>query len=76
MYTIYGKSNCGQCDEAKRWANREGIKYEYIDITEDIEKYQWVLDTAKTRTMPIIMVGESFIGSTNEFKTHATIEFF
>ena len=35
MYTIYGKTNCAQCEAAKRFLNVNGISFEYKEFGKD-----------------------------------------
>jgi glutaredoxin-like protein NrdH len=43
MTVVYTKNNCVQCDMTKRYMDKNGIKYDTIDITENPEALEMIL---------------------------------
>jgi glutaredoxin-like protein NrdH len=41
-FTVYSKPACVQCTATERWLKTKGVKYDKIDVTEDVEAYQRV----------------------------------
>ena len=35
MITVYGKNNCTNCDNTKKWLREHCIEFEYVDVTVD-----------------------------------------
>lgn len=53
--TIYGKSNCNQCDMTFRLFDREGVSFTYINIEEDAEAFEFVTKTLGYKQAPAIV---------------------
>ncbi len=43
MTTVYTKPACVQCDMTKRYMDKNGIKYETVDITQNQEALDLIL---------------------------------
>ena len=43
MVTVYSKPACVQCEQTKKLLTKNGIEFETIDITEDIDAYNKVV---------------------------------
>lgn len=69
MITIYGKSNCTYCDQAKALLDSKGIPYNYLMLGADyvVEQVKSIAPTA--RTFPVIVVDGQYIGGFAELRT-------
>lgn len=55
--TVYGKPNCVQCDQTERHLNKLGIEYSKIDITQNLEAYDFARSLDSTyMAAPIVTV--------------------
>lgn len=71
MYTIYSKSACPFCIQAKMLLTRKGIEYKEIDCDEDIEHYRkWIREELGLRTFPVVMKEDSIIGGFTDLQDH------
>jgi len=60
--TMYTFSTCPFCIRAKEMLDRENIKYEEIEISNDREKLDVLEQKTGHSTVPQIFVGDKFIG--------------
>ena len=68
--TIVGRSQppCPQCEMAKNICISQNVDYAYIELTAELlESYQNMYPNLQ-RTLPIIIIGRDYIGSTNDLK--------
>lgn len=66
---IYGKPNCPWCDRAKELAVKEGLSFEYINITAmgiDGQKLSEICGRL-VRTVPQILVDDTYVGGFEDF---------
>jgi glutaredoxin-like protein NrdH len=62
MTTVYVKPSCVQCDMTKRYLDKNGIAYNTVDITQDLEALEMVLGMGFS-SAPVVISGElSFAG--------------
>lgn len=54
MTTVYTKPACVQCDMTKRYMDKNGIKYDTVDITENPEALQMILDLG-FKSAPVVI---------------------
>jgi glutaredoxin-like protein NrdH len=54
MTTVYTKPNCVQCEQTKRYMEKNGIEYNTVDITEDQEAFEMVLGLG-FRSAPVVI---------------------
>lgn len=69
MYTVYSKTNCSFCVQAKRLLSSKGIDYNEVMLTkpEDIEEFK----NKGFRTVPQIFDDDNnLIGTFSELKVH------
>lgn len=57
MITIYSKPSCVQCTATAREMDKKGIKYDYIDITEDTQAFEKVTNMGY-RQAPVVIAGD------------------
>ncbi len=58
--TIYGTSWCPQSGATRRWLDREGVRYRYIDIDDDPAGAKRVLSlTGGNRSVPTIVMPDN-----------------
>lgn len=67
---IYTKDWCGYCNAAKQILDRLGYKYDEIDVTNDLARYQEMRQLSGGRhTVPQIFFDGVSIGGYNELST-------
>ncbi len=64
--TVYTTQGCPYCHRAKNLLQRKGIAFQEVDLTEDAKKRQELQDRYNWMSVPIILIGEKFIGGANE----------
>ena len=71
--TVYGKKECIYCDIAKKTLKNREIQYEYIDISDDVERkalYDKINNTytllKPVNSVPIIFINDKYIGGTED----------
>lgn len=80
MYTVYGKPDCPQCEQAKALLKNRGYEFTYVDIVNDPSKRTVLMVKVENaigrlpRSLPVIFEGEKYIGGLDDIN-HATIPF-
>jgi glutaredoxin 3 len=64
--TVYTTDWCGYCAAAKSLLGRIGLEFTEINLTGDPERKAALKEKYGSRTVPIILVGERFIGGFRE----------
>jgi glutaredoxin-like protein NrdH len=54
--TVYTKYGCPQCDMTKRVLDGEGIEYTAINVQDDEKAMEYVKETLKLSSMPVVVV--------------------
>jgi glutaredoxin-like protein NrdH len=62
MTTVYTKPNCVQCEQTKRYMEKNGIEYDTVDITEDQEAFEMVLGMGFKSAPVVITPTDSWSG--------------
>tara|TARA_B100000941_G_scaffold115237_1_gene80919 strand:+ start:6 stop:257 length:252 start_codon:yes stop_codon:yes gene_type:complete len=62
MITIYGKSDCGWCERAKKLCDDYKLDYEYKNIVNDHYKVELFEKLPGVRTVPQIWMNEKHVG--------------
>lgn len=61
--TIYGRPECGQCEQTKKQLQRKGLSYNDINVDEDAEARKLVEDSAEQlrpcTILPMVVVKDS-----------------
>ena len=52
---IYGTPNCPACREAKRFLDSKEIKYNYLNVGQDISPQEFV-DATGSQSVPVIII--------------------
>lgn len=60
--TLYSKDSCSFCLRAKVLLEQQGVDFEYVDLTGDIEAQRSLAERTGRMTMPQIFVGDELIG--------------
>ena len=61
MLTVYSKPACPFCDKAKHLLETRGVKFEVVDISQDIDAREFLVESG-FRTVPqIFKDGELFV---------------
>jgi glutaredoxin 3 len=69
--TVWSKTPCPNCDQAKALLRQRGIDYEERNITEGTwTKEQLMEAVPNARTVPQIFINEQLIGGLNELRQH------
>ncbi len=70
---IYSKPTCGYCKKAKELLNKNNIKFQEVEITDNNkEKIYKDIDvyTNNYRSVPIIFINDKFIGGYTDLKKY------
>jgi glutaredoxin 3 len=70
--TVWSKSNCPYCDQAKALLTMKGIAFEEKKIGDGYSKEDLIEAVPTARTVPQIFIGEQLIGGFTELKQHLT----
>lgn len=60
--TLYSKDSCSFCIRAKMLLEQNGVDYEYVDLTGDIDGQVDLARRTGRMTMPLVFVGDELIG--------------
>ncbi len=60
--TLYSKDSCSFCLRAKMLLEQNGVEFEYVDMTGDIDAQVELAKRTGRLTMPQIFVGDELIG--------------
>lgn len=63
---IYSTEYCPYCIRAKEFVKNKGYDFEVIDLTNDHEKRSQVSKETGSMTVPMIFIGEEFIGGATD----------
>ena len=63
---VYTTSYCPYCARAKQILSAKGVAFEEIDVTEDDQKRQEAQDRYGWMTVPMVVIGDKFIGGAEE----------
>lgn len=63
---IYSTRNCPFCVAAKALLESLSIKFDEIDLTNDIEKRLEISSKYNWRTVPMIIINDNFVGGFDE----------
>ena len=69
MYTIYGKTGCATCIQAKQLLETKGLEYEYVLLGLNYSLDEFYNVAPKThRTFPMVTKDGKYIGGLVELK--------
>ena len=69
MYTIYGKTGCATCIQAKQLLETKGLEYEYALLGLNYSLDEFYNVAPKThRTFPMVAKDGNYIGGLTELK--------
>ncbi|MBJ7457842.1 MAG: glutaredoxin [Thermoleophilaceae bacterium] len=60
--TLYSKDSCSFCRRAQLLLDQNGVKYEYVDLTGDIDAQVELAKRSGRMTMPQVFIGDELIG--------------
>ena len=63
---IYSTRNCPFCVAAKALLESLSVKFDEIDLTNDIEKRLEISSKYNWRTVPVIIINDNFVGGFDE----------
>ena len=55
--TVYSKPMCVQCDATYRALDKQGLDYEKIDVTQDVEALEFIKGLGYQQA-PVVMAGD------------------
>ena len=64
--TVYTTRYCPHCTRAKKLLERKKISFREIDVTDDAQAREKVEAQTGWMTVPMIFIGEEFIGGADE----------
>ena len=70
MIEVYGKENCPQCDQMKRFLETKGLDYTYYMVGKDLSREE-LLDKCESpvRMVPVVFKeGKHLVGSPDQVK--------
>lgn len=59
---VYSKPRCVQCDATKRALAKQGVSYEEIDMSVDLEALEYVKSLGFAQAPVVVAEGESWAG--------------
>lgn len=62
------KNPCPYCDRAKTLLDNKGIKYDVIDLTDNLDELDKWKEKTGWRTVPIIMINDQLIGGYTDLR--------
>jgi glutaredoxin-like protein NrdH len=62
MVTVYTKPACVQCEQTKKLLDRNGIKYDLVDITKDTAAYDKIVAMGFMAAPVVISGDDSWAG--------------
>ncbi len=60
--TLFSKDSCSFCVRAKMLLEQQGVDFEYVDLTGDVDAQVDLARRTGRMTMPQIFVGDELIG--------------
>lgn len=63
---MYTTAFCMFCFQAKRLLKSKGVSFQEIDVSMDRETRRQVAEETGHRTVPMIFIGDEFIGGSSE----------
>ncbi len=66
--TIYTTHYCPFCNRAKQLLQGKGIAFREVDVTDDDKKRAEIEQKTGWMTVPMVFIGEEFIGGANELE--------
>lgn len=66
MVIVYTTRFCGYCVQAKRLLKKRKIPFEEVSLEGDHDRRMELVKQTGWRTVPMIFVGEEFIGGSDE----------
>ncbi len=70
MYKIFAKPACLFCLKTKNLLDRKGLEYEYVDISQDENAYDFIVNYSGFRTLPQIYCEGDYVGGFEELTKH------
>ena len=71
MFTVTGTGSCPYCTEAVKLLEKMELNYQYVDITNDVEK-RAQLKADGFKTVPVIHLNGALIGGYTELVKYLT----
>lgn len=62
MITVYTKPACVQCDATKRHLTKLGLKFDTVDITEDLGAFEKIINMGFKAAPVVITENDSWAG--------------
>ena len=56
MIRLFVKPYCGWCDQAERWLDERGVKYETVDVIADADAFREMVALSGQSLAPVIDV--------------------
>lgn len=65
---LYKKIPCPYCDRAKSFLDEKGLKYEVVDLTNNIAELEALKTKTGWKTVPMIFINNELIGGYTDLK--------
>lgn len=59
---LYKKNPCPYCDRAINFLNNKGLKFEIVDLTDNLDELDRLKNETGWRTVPMIFINDKLIG--------------
>jgi glutaredoxin-like protein NrdH len=60
--TVYTQPNCSACEQTKRYLDLKNVEYKTIDITQDLEGYEFVVSLGY-KSVPVVSTNDGDVWS-------------
>jgi len=57
MITVYSKPACVQCEQTKKLLTKNGLEFDTVDITEDVDAYNTVVEMG-FMSVPVVITDD------------------
>ena len=76
MITIYKTKSCAYCPMVMKFLDKKGIKYDTVDVTDDMKTRQMVITNSGAMTVPVTVKGdwEAFVVGWQPVKLNELVE--
>lgn len=62
MVTVYTKPQCPQCDQTKKYLDKNGVEYSTVDLTQDADAMKKVVDLGFASAPVVITDNDQWAG--------------
>jgi glutaredoxin 3 len=71
---IYSTPTCHYCKDAKEYFDSRKIKYEIIDVSQNLEKRKQMIEESEQMGVPVIKIGTKILVGFNKDKVEEALK--